>query len=334
MKIGIAGTGRMGTAIAQRLLETGHEVAVWNRSIDNARDAREAGARWTPTPGELASDVDVVITSLFDDAAVEHVYLGTDGLLMGRVGGRLFFDMSTVTPAIHARIAVVTQSRKAGFIECPVSGSVPAARSGALVGFVGGEAFDFARARPVLERLCRRVERVGPLGAGARMKLAANLLLAVFWQALGESLFLLDPADVDTTRVVDLLADSNIGAAVLKSRAPQVVASMVGKSSDAAAFDVDTMRKDLRYIAQEASEHGSALPLANRTLECFDRASRAGGGRVDSVAYPAYWIAQQKGANGGVQASRLKPDIAHEPPRPVSRPVTAATRVGECEMCP
>jgi 3-hydroxyisobutyrate dehydrogenase-like beta-hydroxyacid dehydrogenase len=69
---------------------------------------------------------------------------------------------------------------------------------------------------------------------------------------------------------------------------------MNGDASGAAAFDVDTMRKDLRYMAQEASAHGTSLPLANRTLECFDRASRQGGGGVDSVAYPAYWIAQQK----------------------------------------
>jgi 3-hydroxyisobutyrate dehydrogenase len=190
--------------------------------------------------------------------------------------------------------------RNAGFIECPVSGSIPAARSGTLVGFAGGEASEFTRAQPLLAQLCRRVEHVGSLGAGARMKLAANLLLAVFWQALGESLLLIDPSPVDAAHVVDLLADSNIGAAVLRTRAPQIVSAMNGNASGAAAFDIDTMRKDLRVMAEEAAAHGSSLPLANRTLECFDRASREGNGGVDSVAYPAYWIAQQKAAaNGG-----------------------------------
>jgi len=193
-------------------------------------------------------------------------------------------------------------SRNAGFIECPVSGSIPTARSGTLVGFAGGEAPDFARAQPLLGQLCRRVEHVGPVGAGARMKLAANLLLAVFWQALGESLLLVDPSAMDAARAVDLLADSNIGAAILRMRAPQIVAAMHGDTSGAAAFDVDTMRKDLRYMAQEATAHGSSLPVANRTLECLDRASREGSGGVDSVAYPAYWIAQQKAvANGGLR---------------------------------
>ena len=136
------------------------------------------------------------------------------------------------------------------------------------------------------------------------MKLAANLLLEVFWQALGESLLLIDPSAMDVARAIDLLADSNIGAAILRTRASEITASMNGGPSGAAAFDVDTMRKDLRYMAQEANAHGSALPLANRTLECFDRASYEGGGGVDSVAYPAYWIAREKTvANAGERSA-------------------------------
>ncbi len=223
MKIGIAGTGRMGTAIARRLLDAGHEVRVWNRTVDNAREARDAGARWTPTPGELVNESEVVITFLFDDAAVESVYLGANGLLSGRVEGRLFVDMSTVRPGVHARIAPALASRNSGFVECPVSGSIPAAQSGTLVGFVGGAAREFARAKPLLDQLCRRVEHVGPLGSGVRMKLAANLLLAVFWQALGESLLLVDASSSDAARDVELLADSNIGAAILRTRSPEIV---------------------------------------------------------------------------------------------------------------
>jgi 3-hydroxyisobutyrate dehydrogenase len=128
------------------------------------------------------------------------------------------------------------------------------------------------------------------------MKLAANLLLAVFWQALGESLLLIEPSATDAARAIDLLADSNIGAAILRVRAPQILAALNGDISGAAAFDVDTMRKDLRYMAQEAGAHGTSLPLANRALECFDRASRDGSGGVDAVNYPAYWISQQKAA--------------------------------------
>jgi 3-hydroxyisobutyrate dehydrogenase len=297
MNIGIVGTGRMGTGMAHRLLETGHEVRVWNRSVDKAREAREAGAKWAPTLRELVSDSHVVISSLLDNAAVERVY-GPDGLLASGVEGRLFIDMSTVSPGTHARIAAAMASRDAGFVECPVSGSIAAARSGTLVGFAGGELLHFAHAQPVLQQLCRRVEHVGPVGAGARMKLAANLLLVVFWQAFGEALLLADAPAADAARAIDLLADSNIGASILRARGPQIIAALRGDNVGAATFDVDTMRKDLRYMAQEALSHGSSLPLASRTLECLDRASREGGGGVDGVAYPAYWIAHSRPAPG------------------------------------
>src|SRR5207237_8037900 len=131
-------------------------------------------------------------------------------------------------------------SRNGSFIECPVSGSIPTARSGALVGFAGGDAAAFARAEPLLRQLCHRVEHVGPLGAGTRMKLAANLLLEVFWQALGESLLLVQASASDAARALDLLADSNIGAGILHMRAPEILAAMNGDASGAAGFDVDT----------------------------------------------------------------------------------------------
>jgi len=143
------------------------------------------------------------------------------------------------------------------------------------------------------------------------MKLAANLLLTVFWQALGEALMLVDLSTMDAARAIDLLADSNIGAGILRMRSPQIVAALNGDASGAAAFDVDTMRKDLRYMAEEAAAHGSSLPLANHTLECFDRASRDGSGRVDSVAYPAYWIARQKaGSEVSGAGPRSAPPLA------------------------
>jgi len=291
----------MGTAIAWRLIERGHEVRVWNRTADNAREALQAGAQWSATLDELANASEVVISFLLDNAAVERVYLGTNGLLTGRVEGRLLVDMSTVSPGTHARIAPAMASRNAAFIECPVSGSIAAVRSGTLVGFAGGDAAAFALAQPLLTQLCRRVELVGPLGAGARMKLAANLLLAVFWQALGESLLLADAPD--SARAIDLLADSNIGAAILRMRSQEIVAAVNGEIPGAAAFDIDTMRKDLRYMAQEADAHGRSLPLAGRTLECFDRASREGKGRLDSVAYPAYWLARRNADAGAVLRS-------------------------------
>jgi len=290
MKIGIVGTGRMGTGIAQRLLDLGHEVLVWNRSAHKAHDAFEAGAKWTPLLGDMVRDAEVVISFLYDNKAVERVYLGERGILAGRVEGRLFIDMSTVASNVPENVAAALQARGAAFLECPVSGSVPAARSGTLVGFAGGPAQVYARALPLLKQLSRRVELVGPYGAGARMKLAANLLLGVFWLTLGEALSLAGKSALDASAILDLLADSNIGAGILRARKDQIVAALNGRGPATPDFDVDTMRKDLQYVLREAGSGPGTLPLARRALECLDRTSNEGKGRTDMVGLPALWL--------------------------------------------
>jgi 3-hydroxyisobutyrate dehydrogenase len=154
----------------------------------------------------------------------------------------------------------------------------------------------------MLGQLCRRLEYLGPLGAGPRLKLAANLLLTIFWQALGESLLLADVWRNDCARVLDLLADSNIAAGILRARAPQIVASLHGQAPGSAAFDVDAMRKDLRYMLQEGAARGAVLPLAGRTLQALDLAASEGAGKVDSTSYPAYWLARHaSSACGGAR---------------------------------
>jgi 3-hydroxyisobutyrate dehydrogenase len=290
MKIGIAGTGRMGTAMAARLVERGHEVRVWNRTPAHAADAIAAGATLAPSLAALVDASDVLISSLLDNGAVERAYLGNDGMLNGPMEGRLFIDTSTVSPGTHERIAPTMRSRGADFIECPVSGSIASVRAGTLVGFAAGDPAAIERARPVLAQLCRRVESVGALGAGTRMKLAANLLLCTFWEALGESLSLLEPSGIDARHAIEVLGDSNIAAGILKSRVGEIAGAFNGAAALPASFDVDTMRKDLRYMVDAAAADGGPLPVAARVLECFDRASANGGGGVDGVAYPAYWL--------------------------------------------
>lgn len=290
MKIGIAGTGRMGTAIALRLLDQGHEVTVWNRTREKTLAATDAGAALAASPAALAAASDMVISILTNAAAMQAVYTGTDGLLSADVTEKLFIEMSTVRGREHRALEPEVKSKGARLLECPVSGTVKPAREGTLVGFAGGTAEAFTAARPLLEQLCRRVELIGPMGAGARMKLAANLLLTVFWQALAEACDLMHAVPIEPERLIDLLADSNIGAAVLKARGAVVAAALESKPAAAASFDIDYMRKDLRDMLQEAEALGFSLPVAARTLSCFDEASRAGRGRIDATQYPAWWI--------------------------------------------
>ena len=151
MKIGIAGTGRMGAAVAERLLSVGHDVTVWNRTREKTRALAEAGASVAATPAELAAQAEIIITFLTDAAAIDATYHGADGLLARDVRGKLFIDMSTVRPETEKALAAAVSTKGAALIECPVGGTVGPAKEGKLFGFVGGDADAVARARPVLD---------------------------------------------------------------------------------------------------------------------------------------------------------------------------------------
>ena len=290
MKIGIAGTGRMGTAIALRLMSVGHELTVWNRTAEKTQPLAAAGAKVAATPFQAASSSETVITILTDAAAIDTAYHARDGLLSGNVAGKLFIEMSTVRPETERKLAAKIRERNAVVVECPVGGTVGPAKDGKLFGFVGGETADVARARPLLDQLCRRVEHVGSVGAGASMKLAINLPLLVFWQAFGEALALCRSLGLDSARIVDIFADTSGGPNVLKGRGAVLAAALQGKDTGPITVDIDAMRKDLRTMVEEAESLGTSLPVTSRALECYDEASRAGLGRGDITAIPVRWM--------------------------------------------
>jgi 3-hydroxyisobutyrate dehydrogenase len=280
----------MGAAIAQRLLGLGHEVTVWNRTAEKTRPLAAAGARIAPTPAALAAASETVITILTDAAAIAAAYHGRDGLLSGDASGRLFIEMSTVRPETERALAAKIRAKGAAMIECPVGGTIGPAKDGKLFGFVGGEPADFARARPLLEQMCRRIEHVGPVGAGASMKLAINLPLLVFWQAFGEALALVRPLGLDAARLIDIFGDTSGAPGGLKTRAAVLAAAIQGKDTGPITVDIDAMRKDLRTMVEEAAALGAQLPVTSRALECYDQAVEAGLGKNDITGIPVRWM--------------------------------------------
>ena len=284
MKIGMAGTGRMGAAIAQRLAGRGHQVTVWNRTADKAR---ALGLPVAEDPAGLLEASDIIISILTDASAIEAVY---SKLLSGDVRRKLFIEMSTVRPETERRLAEKVKAKGAALVECPVGGTVGPAKEGKLFGFAGGEAADVARARPLLDQMCRRVEHVGPVGAGAAMKLAINLPLLVFWQAFGEALALVHPLGLDAARLVDIFSDTSGAPTALRNRASVLAAAIQGKDTGPITVDVDAMRKDLRTMVEEAAALGTTLPVTTRALECYDQASAAGLGKGDITGIPVRWM--------------------------------------------
>jgi 3-hydroxyisobutyrate dehydrogenase len=282
MKIGIAGIGKMGAGIASRLAGLGHEMMVWNRTPDKAR---ATGLKVAPTPADLAAASEIVICILADAAAVNSVY----AQMLPAMNGKLFIEMSTARPEVSKALAARVKAAGAAFVECPVGGTVGPAKEGKLFGFVGGEAADVARARPVLEQMCRRVEHVGPVGAGASMKLAINLPLIVYWQALGEALSLVKHLGLEPQRLMDILADTSGAPTMLKNRGPAIAAALGGKENSP-SVTIDTLKKDLAEMVAEAKACGYDTLVTQATLQSFEKASGAGLGAKDCTALPVNWV--------------------------------------------
>ena len=222
MRVGVAGLGRMGAAIAAHLKDVGHELVVWNRSSDKTKPLVAAGAKVAASPAELAGQVDTIVTILTNRDAIASVYEGASGLLSGNVKGKLFIEMSTVQPETEVALAEKVRAKGGVFVECPVGGTVGPARDGKLLGVAGGKAEDFALAKPLLVQMCRRVEHVGPVGAGSSMKLAFNLPLMIYYQALGKSYVLCRHLGLDTKWLMEFLSDTSGAPSVLKTAGPRL----------------------------------------------------------------------------------------------------------------
>ena len=277
-EIGIAGTGRMGSAFARRLIETGHDVKVWNRSPARLAPLVEAGATATDIAGLAACDT--ILLSLTDAAASDAVL---EQLISAGIEGRLVIEMSTLLLSDADALAAKASAAGAVFLHCPVGGTVAPALKGQLLGLAGGSAAAFDRAKPLLRDLCRRVEYLGSAGAAARMKLAVNLPLATYWQTLGESLALLRGGGVSAELAISLIADSSAGPTVLKNRA-QVVVDTLNGTDQPGTFDIEGLLKDLKLALDLAQEEGVDLPLATAAMPRYRAAIQDGLGRYDGAS--------------------------------------------------
>lgn len=277
--LAIVGTGRMGTAFAKRLIEVGKPVTVWNRTPANTDAAAKAGATVAPDIG-TAAVADVILISLTNAAAVDAV---TTDLIAAGLSGKLVVDLSTLLPDQTEAVAKRITDAGADFVDCPVGGTVGPALKGMLLGMAGGTPEAFARAKPVLDHLCKRVELLGPAGSGARMKLAVNLPLALYWQTLAEALAMLDGSGISPEVAISLIADSSAGPAVLKNRA-QVVTDTLDGTDQPGTFDIAGLAKDLDLALQQGALSGHSMPLSNAARTSYAQALDAGLGHFDGAS--------------------------------------------------
>jgi 3-hydroxyisobutyrate dehydrogenase-like beta-hydroxyacid dehydrogenase len=277
--VGFVGLGTMGGRIAGRLLAAGHELHGTNRTAAKAQPLIDRGLRWHATPREVAAAADVVFSMVSDDAALEAIATGPQGIVTGLAPGKVWVDMSTVSPEASVTIAERVRSTGARMLDAPVSGSVPQAERGSLTIMVGGEEAAFRLVEPLLRELGGTVTRVGVNGQGLLLKLAINISLAVQTLAFSEGLLLAERGGIDPELAAHVMGESSIGSPMLQTRE-----SMLLVLPESAWFDVELMHKDIRLALQAATRLGVALSSAATANEILAKARELGYGERDIAA--------------------------------------------------
>jgi 3-hydroxyisobutyrate dehydrogenase-like beta-hydroxyacid dehydrogenase len=278
--IGFIGLGNMGGNMAARYLAAGYTVYGEARNRNRAQWLIKQGMRWADTPRQLAQAADIIMTSLPDDDVVDSVASGPDGLLAGLGEGKVWADLSTISPRMSRELAarVRNEGRGSKMLDTPVSGSVPQVNAGTLTIMVGGDEDAYRRVEPVL-RVLGTPEYVGENGQGLVLKLAINISLAVQMLAFSEGLLLAERDGIDPHRAAAVMAESPIGSPMLKARVPLVL-----DKPDETWFDVSLMHKDIRLALATAHDQHVVLASAALADQVLTEATDKGYGHRDIAA--------------------------------------------------
>jgi 3-hydroxyisobutyrate dehydrogenase-like beta-hydroxyacid dehydrogenase len=275
-KLGFVGLGHMGGNMAARLLGAGYTVCGEAASRADAEPLIGQGLQWRESPREVAETADVVLTSLPDDQVIDTVASQPDGILAGIAHGKIWVDMSTVSPRVSRQIAERVRERGGSMLDAPVSGSVPQVQSGTLTIMVGGDEQAYTRVEPILRELGTPT-LVGENGQGLALKLAINISLAVQMLAFAEGMLLATHSGVDPKRALDVMESSPIGSPMLRARSSLIL----DPPTDDAWFDLAFMHKDIELALETAKELSIPLPTAERADEVLERAQALGYERRD-----------------------------------------------------
>jgi 3-hydroxyisobutyrate dehydrogenase-like beta-hydroxyacid dehydrogenase len=277
-RVAFLGLGAMGVPMAGRLVDAGHAVRLWNRTPGRDDGLLARGADRATTPADAARGAEIVVTMLADPPALEHVLLGSDGVSEAIAPEATLVDMSTVGPT--AIRSVAARLHPVAVLDAPVLGSVPHAESGTLAILVGGERDVLDRCADVLAAL-GTVRHVGPLGAGATVKLASNAAVMSTMVCLGEVLALTDRTGLDPDAVLDAMEMGPLGSFVDRFR--DKVSGRVSRID----FRLALARKDLALALEEATAAGIRLMLPEAAAARIDEAIAAGRAEQDNTAVVA-----------------------------------------------
>ncbi|AHG89078.1 6-phosphogluconate dehydrogenase NAD-binding protein [Gemmatirosa kalamazoonensis] len=284
--LALLGLGHMGLALANRLLDAGYSLHVYNRTAEKARPLAERGARVAERPGDAVTRGGIAITMVSDDAALDGLTLGPDGIA-DALGDGVHLSMSTVGPAT-ARLLAVEQARRGGaYVSAPVFGRPDVAAQGKLWGVMSGAAAARARVAPLLDVLTRGRTDLGDDPAAASVvKLGGNLLILAANAALTDALSLAAAYDIDPATLAALYGDTLFASPMIKNYATGVARALSSHAPNDPGFSVRLARKDVTLAAEAARAAGASLRVAETVRAGLDDATAAGLGDADVTSLP------------------------------------------------
>jgi 3-hydroxyisobutyrate dehydrogenase-like beta-hydroxyacid dehydrogenase len=279
-RIGFLGLGIMGSRMAANIAGAGYALNVWTHTPGKARRwAEEHGARAAETPAEVAGSSDIVVSMVVDGAQVSSVLLGEGGVIEAAHEKLLCVDMSTISPGDTRRIGSTLAERGVAMLDAPVTGSSPRAQAGTLTIMAGGEAEDFARAKPLLETMGTLVVHVGELGQGEMLKLINNSLGAANAAALAEALVLAKTVGLDLDALQTVVSAGSGASAQLELKA-----GPMREHDYTTLFKTEHMLKDVRLCLEEAQAAGVPFPAAAHARDLLTATLGRGHGEDDYAA--------------------------------------------------
>jgi len=276
--VAFIGLGAMGSPMARRLLDAGYPVLGYNRTRARAQELAPLGLEVCESPRQAAEGAALIVTMVRDDRALQAVSEGAEGLLAGAADAT-WIEMSTVTPQLSESLADAAAQQGLGFLQAPVSGSVPHAQAGELTIIAAGSQQAFAAAQPVLSVLGSVVKHVGPLSNALYLKLAINLSIAIQTIGFAEGLVFAERSGIDRQLAVDVLLSSAIASPMLKGRGRLAL-----ERAAEAWFDVGLMQKDLEIALGHGREQAVPLPLSSLSNQLLTATRAAGLGEQDVIA--------------------------------------------------
>ena len=274
--VGFIGMGHMGSAMAQRLLEAGYPLTVYDRTLARAQPLEQRGAVVAQAPKDLAAECEVVMACVTDDRAQESVMLGPNGAVAGVHAGSTVIDLSTVSPVASRRLYQAMKEKAVPVLDAAVSGSIPQVEQGSLVIFVGGDHETFERYKPVLDVLGTSSFYMGESGRGTTMKLVVNTLLGLGMQSLAEAIALGERAGLEKDLLLEVLDQTAVLTPGQKSKLQNV-----RQEDYPTNFALSLMHKDFSLVLEQAYQLSVAMPATAAAQQMYTAAMAKGMGASD-----------------------------------------------------